>query len=73
MVTCGHVWSRGVTCGHVWSRVTAGPGNPVFCAQDSAEAEQHGAAEHGAVREHERSMDKVHIKSNIVYLLHVHP
>ena len=53
----------------VGTRVTAGPGNTVFCAQDSPEAGQHAAAEHGAVREHERSMDKVHIISKYIYSL----
>ena len=59
------MWPRGE---HSWrpaggSRVTAGPGNTVFCVQDSPAAGQHAAAEHGAVRAHERSMDKVHIIS----------
>ena len=67
----GHVAS---TAGdlQVGTRVTAGPGNTVFCVQDSPEAGQHAAAEHGAVREHERSMGKVHIIANIKYLLNVH-
>ena len=53
----------------VGTRVTAGPGNTVFCVQDSPAAGQHAAAEHGAVREHERSMDKVHIISKYIYSL----